>query len=257
MANPSILDRKIREPLFEESGILDLEYITAPMDYKTPYGESLKYRLYKSEDIKEGERCPLIILLHGAGERGNNNISQTTHGAKSIIAYGQAKHKPFILIVPQCPQNMQWVNTPWGALVHTMPEFPSLPLKLAMELCEQNTEVLPVDRKRIYITGLSMGGYGAWDAIQRKPNYFAAAIPVCGGGDAHCAPMLKDMPIWAFHGANDEVVKPSRSRDMILAIKAAGGNPNYSELPGVGHDAWNMVYSNADVFDWLFTQSRK
>ena len=244
--------------LFMAAGVYaqNLEGITEAKDYTTPFGESLKYRLYKSPDIKEGEPCPLIILLHGAGERGNNNISQMTHGVKDIIAYGQAKHQPFILIAPQCPVNMQWVNTPWGDPSHVMPEFPSLPMKLALELCEQAASTLPVDTKRIYIMGLSMGGYGTWDAIQRKPSFFAAAMPVCGGGDTHCAAALKDMPIWIFHGDSDGVVKTQRSRDMVAALKSAGGDPKYTELKGTGHNAWTAAYSNTEALDWLFSQKR-
>ncbi len=235
---------------------IDLGTVTQAKEYKTAYGETLKYRIYVSPGLKEGEKVPLVLLLHGAGERGDNNVAQMTHGVKGIISYAQKNNQPLILVAPQCPAGMQWVNVPWGADSHVMPEFPSYPLKLALELCQQIADTMPVDKKRIYITGISMGGYGTWDAIQRKPDYFAAAMPVCGGGDAQFGKALAKLPIWIFHGDKDGVVKTQRSRMMVEAIKNAGGNPNYTECKGVGHDAWNPAYSDQQALAWLFAQKK-
>jgi predicted peptidase len=114
---------------------------------------------------------------------------------------------------------------------------------------------LPVDKGRIYVAGISMGGYGAWDAIQRRAELFAAAIPVCGGGDEAEAPKLKNVPIWAFHGDQDQVVLTIRTTRMIEAIAKAGGTPKMTIYPGVGHDAWSATFSNPEVLDWLFAQT--
>jgi predicted peptidase len=115
-----------------------------------------------------------------------------------------------------------------------------------------------VDEKRIYLTGLSMGGYGAWELAMRQPTRFAALAPICGGGDESQAAILKDIPVWAWHGDADPAVPVERSRRMIEAIKTAGGKPRYSELPGVGHDSWTPAYTRADgVVPWLFEQVKK
>ena len=141
-------------------------------------------------------------------------------------------------------------------LSHVMPATPSAPMRLTLEWLNECIKTLPVDEKRIYVTGASMGGFGTWDIIQRQPTLFAAAMPVCGGGDTALAPQIKQIPIWAFHGGNDDAVKTSRSRDMIEALKKAGGTPRYTEYPGVRHDAWTPTYANPAVLKWLFDQSK-
>ena len=236
---------------------LDLEAMTRAREHKTLYGESLKYRIYESPGLRKGQKCPLVLLLHGAGERGSDNKAQMVHGVRGLIAFSMRNDQPMILVVPQCPARMQWVNAPWCVDSHTMPEFPSQPLRLAFELCKSVTENYPVDKSRIYVTGISMGGFGTWDAIQRKPEYFAAAMPVCGGGDTGRAKALIKLPIWVFHGDKDDVVKPFRSRSMVEAIKRAGGKPRYTECEDVGHDVWNQAYSDQKALAWLFSQKKQ
>ena len=114
----------------------------------------------------------------------------------------------------------------------------------------------PIDPARIYLTGLSMGGYGSWDLAARMPDRFAAVIPICGGGDGATAAKIKDLPIWCFHGDADTAVRVERSRTMIEALRAAGGAPKYSELAGVGHDSWTPAYRDPDVLAWLFAQKK-
>jgi predicted peptidase len=129
-------------------------------------------------------------------------------------------------------------------------------MRMAMELLDEIIESQPVDRKRIYVTGLSMGGFGTWDIIQRQPKVFAAAMPVCGGGDPAFAKKLKKLSLWAFHGDSDTVVKTQRSRDMIDAIRKKGGNPLYTEYKNTKHNAWEPTYSDNTVLNWLFEQRR-
>jgi len=112
-----------------------------------------------------------------------------------------------------------------------------------------------VDPNRIYAMGLSMGGYGTWDAIQRRPDFFAAAVPICGGGDKSLGGKISKIPIWAWHGDKDTVIKPSRSRDMIQAVKEAGGSAKYSEIKGRGHNSWVDVWNSAELWDWLYSQN--
>ena len=224
--------------------------------YTNTVGESLKYRIYIPDNISKLNKCPLLLFLHGAGERGDDNKSQLKHCITNIVAYSKEHKEPVILIAPQCPQNMKWSDIDWGKTAHTMPESASVPMKLALKLCGKISCDYPVDQKRIYIAGLSMGGFGTWDAIQRNPDYFAAAIPVCGGGDTNLARRLVKIPIWVFHGGSDPVVKPENSRVMVEAIKKSGGNPKYTEYEGVGHDCWTRTFKDSEVLDWLLSQKK-
>ena len=226
-------------------------------EFKASDGKTLLYRIYTPEKMDKNKKYPLLIFFHGAGERGNDNTKQLVHGAKNLLSYSQNKNDPIIIIAPQCPRGKQWVNTPWGNDSHTMPKNPSAPMKQTMELMQKTTTKLPVDKQRIYVTGLSMGGFGTWDIIQRMPDTFAAAYPICGGGDTQEAKKLKNLPIWVFHGGNDTVVKTKRSRDMVAAIKDAGGNPKYTEYEGVGHGSWGRAYSDQNALKWFFSQKKK
>lgn len=221
--------------------------------YTGPDGNTLNYRIY----VPEGDGpFPLVLFFHGAGERGDDNTAQLKHGARDLLKYTQESDQPAIIIAPQCPRGQQWVNTPWKLESHTMPEDPSEPMTLAWDLLQEKIKELPVDPSRIYVTGLSMGGFGTWDIIQRHPGTFAAAIAVCGGGDTAMAPVIKDVPIWAFHGDKDTVVLTKRSRDMVEALRAAGGSPHYTEYPGVGHGSWGRAYSDTEALDWFFQQKK-
>ncbi|OGV39186.1 MAG: phospholipase [Lentisphaerae bacterium GWF2_49_21] len=219
-------------------------------------GNTLPYRFLKPAKVEAGKTYPLLIFLHGAGERGTDNKAQMKHSVSDIVKIGYEKN-PFFMIVPQCPKNRRWVEVDWGANSHTMPETPSIPFLLLFDVIYKVSKDFPVDPKRIYVMGISMGGFGTWDAISRSPDLFAAAIPVCGGADTVQAAKLAKFPIWVFHGGNDTTVKTKRSRDMVEAIKKAGGDPKYTEYPGVGHGSWAQTFSNPEVIEWLFTQVRK
>lgn len=241
------------------SSLLPAQDVTNAFEAKTfQDGDfALNYRIHVPQNLKPDEKVPLILFLHGAGERGTDNIRQLHHGAPALLAYTLKKNIPAIILVPQCPPGMQWVNVPWGGDAHTMPETPSRPLQAAIALLTQSLAELPVDLARVYVTGISMGGFGTWDLLQRKPELFAAGIPICGGGDTAQAPKLKSTPIWAFHGDLDTSVKTQRSRDMSEAIKQSGGSLiQYTEYPGVAHNSWTRTYANDEVLDWLFSQKK-
>jgi predicted esterase len=151
----------------------------------------------------------------------------------------------------------RWVNVDWSPKVpDAMPAEPSAAMRLVLDALAATQKAYHIDPARIYVTGLSMGGYGTWDIIARKPNLFAAAVPVCGGGDPATAPKIARVAVWAFHGGNDGVVPTVRSRLMIDALKAAGAAPRYTEYPGVGHDSWNKAYADPELVEWLFAQHR-
>jgi predicted peptidase len=217
----------------------------------------LPYRLMSPGNPKPGQKYPLVIFLHGAGERGNDNNVQLVHGVKEF-ANAQAREKfPCFLIAPQCPTGKRWVEVDWSAKQHDMPPKPSEPLNWLLALLEQMKKEKPIDTDRIYVTGLSMGGYGTWDLLSRHAEMFAAAVPVCGGGDEAKASVMKGVPIWVFHGAKDTAVIPERSRNMVAAVKKAEGNIKYTEYPEVGHDSWNKAYADPELLPWMFGQKLK
>lgn len=150
----------------------------------------------------------------------------------------------------------RWANMDWSAKKGSMGKEPTTPMRLTLEVLAKLQKEFSIDDKRLYLTGLSMGGYGTWDTLARYPNLFAAAVPICGGGDESAAATLKDIPIWCFHGGADTTVPTERSRNMIKAIKDAGGTPQYTEYPGVGHNSWDKAYSEPELPNWLFAQHR-
>lgn len=224
--------------------------------YKDAAGKSLPYRLLSPKEVKPGKKYPLVLFFHGAGECGTDNEKQLIHGMNDFASDEIMAKYPAFVVAPQCPEGQQWVDTPWTADSHTMKEKPTEPLRQSLELVDSLVKLLPVDEKRLYITGLSMGGFGVWDAIQRQPDRFAAAVPICSGGDPAYAEKIKHIPVWAFHGDSDTAVKPKRSREMIEAIKNAGGTPKYTEYEKTGHDSWTKTYADPQVYEWLFEQEK-
>lgn len=219
-------------------------------------GGKLLYRLLKPAKYDPNQKYPVVIFLHGAGERGDDNKAQLVHGMADFASPAIREKYPAFVVAPQCPKEQKWVDVDWGTLKHDMPEKPASAMRLTLELLASLEKQYSIDSDRLYITGLSMGGYGTWDALQRHPGRFAAAVPICGGGDPKHADKIKNIPIWAFHGAKDGAVKPERSRDMIAALKAAGGQPKYTEYPEAGHDSWTATYKNPELYAWLFAQRR-
>jgi predicted peptidase len=224
--------------------------------YADPEDGKLLYRLMKPKDYDAQRKYPLVLFLHGAGERGEDNMAQLKWGCEDFASDKNRKQHPCFVVVPQCPENEQWVDVPWTADRHTMPEKPTAALRMSLELLAALEKEFSIDADRVYITGLSMGGFGVWDAVQRHPDRFAAAAPVCSGGDPQFAERIAHVPIWAFHGAKDTVVKPHRSREMVEAIQAAGGRPKHTEYPDASHNSWTPTYANPELYAWMFGQRR-
>jgi predicted peptidase len=203
-------------------------------------GAKLDYWFYEPQGEKAaGQKFPLMLFLHGAGERGDDINRVLQHGPPMQIKKG--KDFPAYVISPQCPQKKWW---PAGDMIKEL----DLLLK---EVCNN----YPIDRSRIYITGLSMGGMGTMALVQTLPDRFAAAIPICGKGDVSKAAKMVDVPMWFFHGEADKTVPSEGSTAMVDAIKAAGGTKVKLTLyQGVGHNSWTQTYNNPEVYDWLFAQ---
>lgn len=219
---------------------------------------SLPYRLMKPDGYsKDGkDRYPLVVFLHGIGERGSDNKKQLTNGAERFVADAARKKHPCFLAVPQCPSDKMWAGIRDTKVNPKFADKPTEPAALVLDLIDALSKEYRIDADRIYMTGVSMGGYGTWDLISRKPDLFAAALPVCGGGDPAQAEKLTKLPIWVHHGDKDNAVPPERSREMVDAIKKAGGKPEYTEYKGVGHDSWTPTYKDEKVHDWLFQQKK-
>jgi predicted peptidase len=220
-------------------------------------GKTLPYRLLKPLNYNPKEKYPLVVFLHGAGERGDDNDKQLLHGVPEFLTAENRKDNPCFLIAPQCPEGKKWVDVDWSAESETQPKELSESMRLTLGLIDRMQKDFSIDAKRIYVTGLSMGGFGAWDIIARKPDLFAAAVPICGGGDETTASTIAKIPIWAFHGAKDPAVNVSRTRRMIAALKKAGGEPKYTEYPDEGHASWVPAYKEAAMMKWLFAQKKE
>lgn len=219
---------------------------------------TLPYRILRPLAIKKGHKYPLVLFLHGAGERGTNNTTQLVHGSGLFLDRKNRESFPAFVVFPQCPTGKRWVEVDWGERKsHTQPRDPSAPMELTRGLVGQLLKDQPIDEKRIYVAGLSMGGFGAWDFAARYPELTAAIVPICGGADEVTVPRIKDIAVWAFHGAKDTVVWPERSRSMIEALKKAGGTPRYTEYEKVGHDSWNLAFREPELLPWLFAQKKK
>lgn len=240
-------------PQHVETGFLDRTLTVA--------GQSSRYQVYVPADYPTRAPWPVILFLHGAGERGTDGLLQTTVGLGPAIRRDPARY-PAIIVFPQVPPDSQWVGTPaemaLAALTETMDEF-------------------QVDPDRVYLTGLSMGGHGTWYLAYRHPELFAAIAPICGwvqdfpqfrgsvpvvpadSGDALAAlaRQLATTPIWIFHGEIDAVVPVSASREAAHALEAVSGNVRYTEYLGTNHNSWDATYASREFTRWLFEQRRR
>ncbi len=219
-------------------------------------GRKLLYRLLKPQDYNPEQKYPLVLFLHGAGERGDDNQAQLKHVVRIFVAAENRQKYPCFVLAPQCPAGEKWVDVNWGVPAHTQPAAPAPAMDLSLRLIEQLQKQYSIDADRLYVTGLSMGGYGTWDVIARRPDLFAAAVPMCGGGDEKTAPRIAGVPIWNFHGALDGAVPVARSRSMIAALKEAGAKPRYTEYPDCGHNCWDRAVAEPELLPWLFAQRR-
>jgi predicted peptidase len=217
-------------------------------------GDTLRYRQLVS-DYDPISKYPLVIFLHGSGERGDDNEAQLKWGVLNFGSDQNLKLHPSIVIAPQCPLDMSWAN--FSSKDMSLLPAPTTPMQLLKELIDKTVQTMPIDPDRIYITGLSMGGFGTFDAVTRYPDLFAAAVPVCGGGDISKADAIASVPIWIFHGALDAVVSPALSISMVEAVTLAGAQPGYTQYPEVGHFSWIAAYSDPMLMEWLFRQRKK
>jgi len=212
-----------------------------PRSFRTRITEEveIKYLLYLPDGYGKGKKeWPLILFLHGAGERGDDLELVKRHGPPKLVERGEKL--PFIIVSPQCPEGKLWTYE----------------TEVLNSLLDHVIARYRVDTHRIYLTGLSMGGYGTWALAVEHPERFAAVAPVCGGGVPYLAPRLKDVPVWVFHGARDTVVPVSLSEMMVDALKRSGCTVRFTVYPEAGHDAWTETYDNPELYEWFLEHHR-
>lgn len=222
-------------------------------------GNVILYNYLEPVEVEDDEKYPLVLFLHGAGERGDDNKAQLVHIAPIFASDSIRNLYPSYVVFPQCPEDEYWgaVDTTGGTWTLSSSLEPEKSLVGVMKLLDNMIDLYPVDTNRIYISGLSMGGFGTFDYLARDPNKFAAAIPICGGGDTAFAKNYAHVPMKIFHGADDQVVSPQLSRDIYQALLQAGAKDvEYIEFPGVGHDAWTPAYQFEGLLDWMYSQDK-
>jgi lysophospholipase L1-like esterase/poly(3-hydroxybutyrate) depolymerase len=255
--------RAARLSLFAAVGLLLSALRLAAADdfvarvYTNALGRTLLYRLLTPKDYDPAQKYPLVFFLHGAGERGADNVAQLKHGASLFLKPEMRDQFPCFVFAPQCPPNQRWVDMRWEGNSGTQPKETSTPMQLSLDVIDTLPAEFSIDPQRLYVTGLSMGGYGTWDCITRFPGRFAAAVPICGGGDERSVTAdVAKTPVWAFHSSDDPTVNVVRTRHMIGALLAAGGHPHYFEYWGLGHDSWDRAYAEPELLPWMFAQRR-
>lgn len=227
-------------------------------------GDTLRYRILFPDNYSKSEKYPLFLFLHGAGERGSDNELQLVHGATLFLNEENRKKFPCIVVFPQCPAEQTWswldLGDSWKTKKNWKIDFPEDPepsMKLVLSLLDTLVETEAVDINRQYVTGLSMGGFGTFDILARQPERFAAAAPICSGGNNLLAGLYaKNTAIWIFHGSIDSVVPVENSRKMVKAIQRFGGEIKYTEYPEYDHNSWDGAFAEPDFLKWFFFHQR-
>ena len=218
-------------------------YAMKTLQYETKSGIVIHYAVHVPNNIPSDKPMPTILFLHGAGERGDTDVDfskvYVTGLPKNLIHDASFENFPFIVIIPQCPSHLYW---------------PMLVLELN-EILNILIHEYPIDTRRLYLTGLSMGGYGTWYLAYAFPHRFAAIAPICGSGIKSSANRLKHLPIWIFHGTDDPVIPYSESLFLFESIKNAHGNVKLTSYDHVGHDSWTQTYDNMELYRWFMQHS--
>lgn len=222
-------------------------------------GDTLPYRILFPEGYETaGQPFPLLLFLHGAGERGRDNKAQLAHGAQTIA--DSLSRYPAVVVFPQCSADGYWadVKRTGEGFSFAFREEANPNLKMVMGLLDQLLQTEKLDTSRLYLGGLSMGGFGTFELLARRPEAFAAAFPICGGGHPLLAPLYgPGTAMWIFHGAQDEVVPVEESRAMYQALQRAGSSVQYTEYPEARHNSWDNAFAEPGLFSWLFRQQKK
>ncbi|WP_373495648.1 dienelactone hydrolase family protein [Aquiflexum sp.] len=223
----------------------------------------LPYRLLQPKNFDIDRKYPLLLFLHGAGERGNDNEKQLVHGGNLFLNAIQSDQYPSFILFPQCPTDDYWgnadINRSEGKIdiVFKNGGAPTPFLGAVLVLLDSMVQLPFIDQDRIYVGGLSMGGMGTFELCYRRPDLFAAAFPICGGGHPESVKLYANkIPLWIFHGEDDSVVSAEFSKIMVNALKAEGADPRFSLYPGVNHNSWDNAFAEPDFLEWIFSQKK-
>ena len=224
--------------------------------------DTLNYRILKPLDYDPNQQYPVHLFLHGAGERGSDNSSQLTYVDRLFLKKENRELYKSWVILPQCPKDDRWpslsFDNEWNNNFENKMTRPNKSLELVMKLMDTFIEKKQVNKRKVYVSGLSMGGMGTFEILYRRPNMFAAATPICGNGIAAFAKRYATkVSVWVFHGSNDKVVHPKHSLKMVEAIIASGGSPNMTLYENVGHDSWNNAFAEPNFLKWIHSKSKK
>ncbi len=226
--------------------------------YESRYGITMAYRLYLPSNYDENKDYPVFIYLHGAGHRGSDNAATVSNIVYNFFNHENVPMDETIVLIPQCPEKMQWVNQPWANGNYTLKGTPeSIPMKTLVSLIYDIQKEYSTDESRYYLYGMSMGGFGVWDLAARHSKLFAGVYPVCGGGPTDAANILKNIPIWTIHSDDDTTVPFAGSEEMVNAIKDAGGEQIFfKRLTGYNHAIGTVSATDSEIFEWLFAQKK-
>ena len=223
--------------------------------------DTINYRILKPLNYNPNKQYPVHLFLHGSGERGNDNSSQLTHGGMLFLKKENREKYNSWVIFPQCSENDRWPSLSsdkWNKSFSNNISKPNKSLGLVIRLMDKFVEKKQVDKKRIYVSGLSMGGMGTFEILFRRPNMFAAATPICGNGIPQLAKLYAEkVPLWIFHGSDDNVVSPKYSLAMAKAIIEAGGSPKMTLYENTGHGSWNSAFAEKNFLKWIHSKSNK
>ena len=227
--------------------------------------DTLKYRMMYPKDFSESKQYPVVLFLHGAGERGDNNKTQLVHGSSLFANEINRDSFPAIVIFPQCPKEDYWSNVKVDRSKKGLAKFkykkagkPTQSMQLVLALMDDIKNKPYVKKNQIYVGGLSMGGMGTFDILKRRPNMFAAAFPICGGGNPKSTVKYANkVAFWIFHGGNDDVVHPYFSLKMVTALQEKGADIKLTYFENANHNSWDSAFAEPNLLPWLFSNIKK
>jgi len=224
--------------------------------YKGKDDRMIPYQFLVPESLNTDHMYPLLVFLHGAGELGDDNSRQTVNFPENFLSEESMRDYPCFVIAPQCPGTDAWVSFPDYPENTKTTLDPTAAAVITIELIERLLKEYNIDGRRIYITGISLGGEGTFDMAGRRPDLFAAAVPICGIADPDKAARMKEVPFWIFHGEKDDINPVKYSRMIFKILTDLGGSPKYTEYEGAGHDIWQRAYNEPDLLPWIFKQHK-
>lgn len=227
-------------------------------------GDTLRYRILYPVNFDRQKHYPLVVFLHGSGERGSDNEKQLVHGGSLFLDPSNRKKFPAIVVFPQCPEDSTWASfrVTYGQdsvrrFIFPLDAPATLPMQEVRALIRSLVKEKNTDTRRIYIGGLSLGGFGTFDALQRYPRLFAAAFPICGAGNPEAVSRYNvHTPVWIFHGGKDNVVPPVNDSTVYRAMQQRGMDVHYTLFPNDGHDSWDDTFADPDLLPWLFSKKK-